>query len=191
MLVDPGRLLVWVAGMDADSLELLRAGLRDVPDFPKPGIVFKDVMPLLANPKLMKLAMLALEETAGGQRVDKVVGIDARGFIFAAVVADHLGAGFISVRKKGKLPGRTIGTSYDLEYGSASVEMQADAISPGDRVMIVDDVLATGGTAAAALSLIAELGGEVVAASFFIELGFLDGRARLPAGVPVHSIIVV
>lgn len=168
---------------------MLRAALRDVPDFPQPGVVFKDITPLLASPDLWDRSMSALVATVRGASVDKVVGIDARGFIFAAVVADRLKAGFIPIRKKGKLPWRTIGIGYDLEYGSNHIEMHEDAIQPGDRVMLVDDVLATGGTAAAALTLVRQAGGAVVAASFLIELGFLGGRSRLPSEVRVESVL--
>jgi adenine phosphoribosyltransferase len=171
------------------SIEALRAAIRDVPDFPEPGVVFKDITPLLADPLLMRGCMEALVETARGERVDKIVGIDARGFIFAAVVADRLGAGFVPVRKQGKLPWQTRGTRYDLEYGSASIEMHMDAFRQGERIMLVDDVLATGGTAAAALELVQQAGGEIIAASFLIELGFLNGRAKLPPGVRVESIL--
>lgn len=172
-----------------ESVALLRAALRDVPDFPQPGVVFKDITPLLASPDLWDRSMSALVATVRGASVDKVVGIDARGFIFAAVVADRLKAGFIPIRKKGKLPWRTIGIGYDLEYGSNHIEMHEDAIQPGDRVMLVDDVLATGGTAAAALTLVRQAGGAVVAASFLIELGFLGGRSRLPSEVRVESVL--
>lgn len=172
------------------TLDSLRAAVRDVPDFPQPGIVFKDITPLLASPEHWRGCMEALAATAKGAAVDKVVGIDARGFIFAAVVADRLGVGFVPVRKKGKLPWRTRGVSYDLEYGSNAIEMHEDAIRPGERVLLVDDVLATGGTAAAALRLVQEAGGEIVAASFLIELGFLNGRAKLPEGVRVESILM-
>jgi adenine phosphoribosyltransferase len=168
----------------------LRAAMRDVPDFPQRGIVFKDITPLLADPDLWDRCMSALVQTARGEQVDKVVGIDARGFIFAAVVADRLEAGFIPIRKKGKLPWRTIGVAYDLEYGSNHIEMHEDAIRPGDRVLLVDDVLATGGTAAAALYLVRQAGGILVAASFLVELGFLNGRAKLPSDVRVESVLV-
>jgi adenine phosphoribosyltransferase len=174
---------------DTDLISPLRAALRDVPDFPQPGVVFKDITPLLADPGLWDRCMTAMVHTARGAQVDKVVGIDARGFIFAAVVADRLDAGFIPVRKEGKLPWRTIGISYDLEYGSNRIEMHEDAMRPGDRVLLVDDVLATGGTAAAALSLVRQAGGIIVAASFLIELSFLNGRSKLPAEVRVESVL--
>ncbi len=176
--------------MGTYSIDALRASLRDVPDFPQPGVVFKDITPLLADASLMDQCMSALVDTARGERVDKVVGIDARGFIFAAAVADRLKAGFVPIRKKGKLPWETVGTSYKLEYGFASIEMHKDAILPGERILLVDDVLATGGTAAAALRLVQEAGGVVVAASFLIELTFLGGRAQLPPDVRVEGLLV-
>ena len=176
--------------MDRHSLEKLRAGVRDVPDFPKPGVLFKDITPLLADPASMSLCMDALVEHARGEAVDKIVGIDARGFIFAAVVAVRLRAGFVPVRKKGKLPWRTLGAGYQLEYGSADIEMHEDAIRPGEKVMLVDDVLATGGTSAAALDLVRKAGGQIVAASFLIELSFLSGRKKLPPDVRAESVLV-
>ncbi len=175
--------------MSVPALESLRVAMRDVPDFPQPGVVFKDITPLLADPVLWGRSMSALLATVRGEKVDKVVGIDARGFIFAAVIADRLGAGFIPVRKKGKLPWHTIGIAYDLEYGSNHIEMHEDAIRPGDRILLVDDVLATGGTAAAALYLVRQAGGTIVAASFLVELGFLGGRAKLPPDVRVESVL--
>ncbi len=175
--------------MDTNSLDVLRGTVRDVPDFPTPGIIFKDITPVLLDPVTWAMAMQALVETLRGEKVDKVIGIDARGFIFAAVIADRLQAGFVPLRKKGKLPFRTRGLSYDLEYGSASLEIHADALRPGERVALVDDVLATGGTAAAALHLVKESGAVIVAASFLIELGFLHGRSRLPSDVRVESVL--
>jgi adenine phosphoribosyltransferase len=178
------------AAIDPKYIAPLHAAMRDVPDFPQPGIVFKDITPLLSDPDLWDRCMAALVATSRGAKVDKVVGIDARGFIFAAVVADRMDAGFIPVRKKGKLPWHTIGIAYDLEYGSNHIEMHEDALKPGDRVLLVDDVLATGGTAAAALSLVRRAGGTIVAASFLVELAFLHGRAKLPADVRVESVLV-
>ncbi|MES2659381.1 MAG: adenine phosphoribosyltransferase [Verrucomicrobiota bacterium] len=168
--------------------DLLRAAIRDVVDFPKPGIVFKDITPVLADGELFRTSISLLCETAGGAKIDKVVGIDARGFIFAAAVADRLGAGFVPVRKKGKLPWKTRQTAYSLEYGESIVELHEDAVKPGESVLLVDDLLATGGTAAAAVKLLDELGANIVAISVLIELEFLAGRALL---VPhtVHSII--
>ena len=172
------------------NISPLRAAVRDVPDFPSPGIVFKDITPVLADGALFRLTIDALTETVVGSGVSKIVGIDARGFIFAAAVADRLGCGFIPVRKKGKLPWKTEGVSYDLEYGSNAVEIHADAVLPGERVWLVDDVLATGGTAAAAAELIQRLGGELAGMTFLIELGFLEGRKLLPAGVQVNGVLV-
>ena len=170
------------------SAASLRAAIRDVVDFPQPGIVFKDITPVLADGKLFRESISLLCDTTGGAKIDKVVGIDARGFIFAAAVADRLGAGFVPVRKKGKLPWKTRQTAYSLEYGEAIVELHEDAIRPGESVLLVDDLLATGGTAAAAVKLLDELGANIGAISGLIELGFLAGRAKL---VPhtVHSII--
>lgn len=166
----------------------LRAAVRDVIDFPKPGIVFKDITPILADGKLLRQAISLLSDTAVDAKVDKIVGIDARGFIFAAAVADRLGLGFVPVRKKGKLPWKTRQSSYALEYGEAIVEVHEDAVSPGERVLIVDDLLATGGTAAAAVKLLDELGAQIAGVSVLIELAFLHGRARL-APHPVQSIL--
>jgi adenine phosphoribosyltransferase len=172
-----------------DSPEQLRNAIRDVPDFPKPGILFKDITPVLADAKLMQLAIEGMIAPFAGQQVDKVVGIDARGFIFGAMIAQKLGAGFIPVRKKGKLPWKTHGLDYSLEYGTNSVEMHVDALAPGDRVLLADDLLATGGTAGAALKLILDSGATLLGSTFFIELGFLQGREKLPGGGPVHSLV--
>lgn len=161
------------------SADSLRSAIRDVLDFPKPGIVFKDITPILGDAGLFRDAISLLCETAGDRKIDKVVGIDARGFIFASAVADRLGAGFVPVRKKGKLPWRTRQVAYALEYGESVVELHEDAISPGETVLLVDDLLATGGTAGAALKLLEELKAEIAGVSFLIELGFLQGRAKL------------
>ncbi|GAA5116820.1 adenine phosphoribosyltransferase [Luteolibacter yonseiensis] len=166
----------------------LRSAIRDVVDFPKPGIIFKDITPVLADGKLFHEAISLLCDTTGGVRIDKVVGIDARGFIFAAAVADRLGAGFIPVRKKGKLPWKTHEASYSLEYGENVVELHQDAIRPGETILMVDDLLATGGTAAAAVELLETLGADLVGISVLIELGFLNGREKL-ARHTVNSII--
>lgn len=175
--------------MDAPILKKLRDSVRDVEDFPQPGIVFKDITPVLANPPLLSLAVSGMETLLGGEPVDKVVGIDARGFIFGALMAQRLGAGFVPARKKGKLPYRTRGVDYALEYGSASMEMHEDALAPGERVVLADDLLATGGTAAAALTLIRQSGAELVGSVFFIELAFLNGREKLAGLGPVHSLL--
>lgn len=168
---------------------LLQA-LRDVPDFPKPGIVFKDITPILADPTLFRLAIDRLCERIGEDTPDKIVGIDARGFIFAAAMAERLGTGFVPVRKAGKLPWKTRATSYQLEYGEAAVEIHEDAVAPGDRVVLVDDLLATGGTAAAAVRLLGELGAELRCVAFLIELAFLQGRSKLDRH-RIESLIVV
>jgi adenine phosphoribosyltransferase len=170
------------------SAESLRSAVRDVVDFPKPGIIFKDITPILADGKLFRQSISLLCETAAGVKIDKVVGIDARGFIFAAAVADRLGAGFVPVRKKGKLPWKTRQTAYSLEYGESIVELHEDAVTPGESILLVDDLLATGGTAAAAVKLLDELGANLVGISVLIELAFLRGRAKL-APHPVHTIL--
>ena len=158
---------------------VLAARVRDVPDYPKPGVMFKDVTPLLGDHVTFSTAVDWLVTRFGRGTVDKVVGIEARGFILAAPVAYHFGAGFVPARKVGKLPGDTVSVTYDLEYGSETIELHRDAIEPGQRVLIVDDVLATGGTAAAATDLVEQLGGEVVGLGFLIELAFLEGARRL------------
>jgi adenine phosphoribosyltransferase len=155
----------------------LRKLIRDVPDYPQPGVVFKDITPLLADPAGFAATIEAL--AADHDAIDKVAGIEARGFILAAPVACRLGVGFVPVRKKGKLPGPTYSETYELEYGTATVEVHVDAFRPGERVLMIDDVLATGGTAAATAQLIRRSGAEVVSLDVLIELGFLGGRARL------------
>ncbi len=166
----------------------LRAAIRDVVDFPKPGIIFKDITPVLADSKLFHKSISLLCETAAAVKIDKVIGIDARGFIFAATVADRIGAGFVPIRKKGKLPWKTRQTAYSLEYGDSIVELHEDSILPGESVLLVDDLLATGGTAAAAIKLLEELGANIVGISVLIELSFLAGRTKL-GHHPVHSIL--
>ena len=159
--------------------KVLRNSVRDVPDFPKPGVVFKDITPLLADPTAFSTAVDAVVVSFGRGTIDKVVGIEARGFIVAAPVAYHFGAGFVPLRKKGKLPFDTLSESYDLEYGQEELEIHADAFSPGERVLIVDDVLATGGTAEAACNLVERAGATVVGLAFVIELEFLGGAKKL------------
>ena len=176
--------------MTQSDLDRLRSAVREVPDFPKPGIVFKDIMPVLADGALFSLTIDAIQETMAGQQVDKIIAIDARGFIFAGAVADRLKVGFVPVRKKGKLPWQTISTAYSLEYGENVIEMHRDGVAPGERVWLVDDVLATGGTSAAAAKLVRERGGELAGMTCLVELSFLNGRAALPAGVPVRSVLV-
>lgn len=165
---------------------LLADGIRDIPDYPKPGILFKDITPLLATPGALEKVVAAMADGFGP--VDKVTGIEARGFILAAPVACRLGAGFVPVRKQGKLPAATYGQSYELEYGTATIEVHTDAFAPGERVLIVDDVLATGGTAEAAAELVRKAGAEVAGLSVLLELEALNGRSRL-AGVTVRSLV--
>jgi len=172
----------------AVSRSELEALLRDVEDFPEPGIVFKDLTPLLRDPAAFRTVVDAFVAEAGHGRVDHVVGIEARGFLLAAPVAYHLDAGFVPARKAGKLPWDTTSVTYDLEYGSATLELHTDAFGPGDRVLIVDDVLATGGTARATIDLVEELGATVVGCHFLLELGFLAGRALL-GDTPVWSLL--
>lgn len=169
--------------------ENLKAAVRDVPDFPVKGILFKDITPILQDGRLFRQAVDAIADRQKGKQVDVVVGIDARGFIFAGAVAYKLGLGLVPVRKKGKLPCKTIVTSYTLEYGSETSEMHADAIRRGDNVIIVDDLLATGGTAMAAATLVKQLGGNITEIDFLIELSFLKGRERLKEH-PVFAAIV-
>ncbi|HYH27291.1 MAG TPA: adenine phosphoribosyltransferase [Actinomycetota bacterium] len=159
--------------------ELLRSRIRDVPDFPKEGVVFKDITPLLADPVAFSTAIDLIVVHYGRGNVDKVLGIEARGFILAAPVAYHFGAGFVPVRKAGKLPWDTESAEYDLEYGTETIEAHKDAFRPGERVLIVDDVLATGGTAAATAGLVERLGGKVVGIACLIELTFLHGREKI------------
>lgn len=170
-------------------LQTLRAAIRDVPDFPKPGIVFKDVTTLLKDPAAYRVAMDLMTESCRALRPDKVVAIESRGFILGAVVADRLGIGFVPVRKPGKLPYRRRSRSYALEYGTDSLEMHEDALAPGERALIVDDVIATGGTAEATGHLVRESGGAVAGYAFLIELAFLGGRQRL-GDAEVRSLIV-
>jgi adenine phosphoribosyltransferase len=161
------------------DLAQLRALIRDVPDFPQEGVLFKDITPLLADPIAFSTVIDLLVVHFGRGSVDKVVGIEARGFIIASPVAYHFGAGFVPVRKKDKLPWETEAAEYSLEYGTATLEVHTDAVLPGERVLIVDDVLATGGTAKATADLVERIGGEVVGLAFLIELTFLKGRDRL------------
>ncbi len=171
------------------SIRRVKKAIRDVPDFPKPGIVFKDITPILSDPALFKIVVNALARRLVKKRITKIVVIESRGFLFGAAVALKLGLGLVPVRKKGKLPHKTISATYDLEYGSATIEIHRDAITKRDRVAVVDDLLATGGTAAATAKLIEKLGGKVVEFDFVIELAFLNGRERLK-GYPVFAPIV-
>ena len=173
---------------DATPADLARA-IRNVPDFPKPGIQFKDITPVLGDPRLFDACVDLLVGDLKPGAVDAVVGIDARGFLFAAAAALKLQAGLVPVRKQGKLPYRTYEASYDLEYGSNTLAIHQDAFRPSSRVLLVDDLLATGGTAAAAVELIRKAGGQVLEISFFIELAFLKGREKLRAH-RVRSLVV-
>ena len=166
----------------------LRDRVRDVPDFPKPGIVFKDLMPLVADPTYFRETIDRLEALARPKRPDIILGAEARGFIFGGALADRLSCGFVPARKPGKLPWETVEATYDLEYGTDRLQVHADAISKGTRVIVHDDVLATGGTARAKTELVEALGGEVVGLLFVVELAFLNGRDKL-AGYDVESLI--
>lgn len=165
----------------------LKSAIRDIKDFPIEGIVFKDISPILSDPELLQHSIDLLLATVEGEKIDKVVGIDARGFIFGAPVALALKVGFVPVRKPGKLPWKTFAESYTLEYGTNTVEIHQDAIQPGENVLLIDDLLATGGTASAAAKLINKLGANLVRVSFLVELDDLKGREKINA--PVTSII--
>ncbi|GAA1362339.1 adenine phosphoribosyltransferase [Streptomyces beijiangensis] len=174
--------------------ELLLSRIRDVRDYPKPGVVFKDITPLLADPEAFTALTDALVELCVEHGATKIVGLEARGFILAAPVSVRAGIGFIPVRKAGKLPGATLSQAYDLEYGSAEIEVHAEDLSAGDRVMVIDDVLATGGTAEASLKLIRRAGAQVAGVAVLMELSFLDGRARLEQalqGAPLEALITI
>lgn len=174
--------------------ELLLSRIRDVADYPKPGVMFKDITPLLADPAAFTALTDALVELCVRHGATKIVGLEARGFILAAPVAVRAGIGFIPVRKAGKLPGATLSQSYELEYGSAEIEIHAEDLDVEDRVMVIDDVLATGGTAEASLELIRRAGAQVAGVAVLMELGFLAGRARLEpglAGAPLEALITV
>ncbi len=166
----------------------LREKIRDIPDFPKEGIVFKDITPLLMDPECLRLAVSSIADAFRDAGVAKVCAVEARGFILGAAVACELGAGFIPIRKPGKLPADTRCCTYELEYGTDTIEIHADAVSPGEKVLMVDDLLATGGTMAAACKLVEELGGEIAGIAFLVELAFLKG-ARKFEGYRVNSLI--
>lgn len=153
--------------------------IREVKDFPKKGIVFKDITPLLNNPKAVEVCLQKIIDFVGNEKIDRVVGVESRGFFFATLLAQKLNAGFVPVRKPGKLPYKTVAVSYDLEYGKDMVEMHIDAIKKGEKVLIHDDVLATGGTAKATCDLVKKLGGEIVQCNFLMEIPFLEGRKKL------------
>jgi adenine phosphoribosyltransferase len=174
--------------MSEERTAVLRAAIRDVPDFPKPGIVFKDITPLLGDARAFRLALDAMADMCADLRVEQVVAIESRGFIFGGALAQRLDAGFVPVRKPGKLPWRRVSRSYELEYGTDSVEMHQDALRQGASALVVDDVIATGGTARAVGHLVEQLGARVAGYAFLVELSFLDGRKRLP-GYDVRSVI--
>ncbi|GHJ32583.1 MULTISPECIES: adenine phosphoribosyltransferase [Streptomyces] len=182
-------------GASAEELRaLLLSRIQDVPDYPKPGVMFKDITPLLADAAAFGALTEALAELCVRYRADKVVGLEARGFILAAPAAVRAGIGFVPVRKAGKLPGATLGQAYELEYGTAEIEIHADALEPGDRVLVIDDVLATGGTAEASLQLIRRAGARIAGVAVLLELGFLDGRGRLLGALdsaPLEALITV
>ncbi|CAN5230323.1 adenine phosphoribosyltransferase [soil metagenome] len=170
--------------MASATLEKLHQSIRDVPDFPKPGIIFKDITPLLCDGPLFRSAIDLFLERCRAQEIDKVVCIDARGFLFGSAVAYELGLGLVPIRKRGKLPYKTERAAYTLEYGEAEMEMHIDSVQPGERIVLIDDLLATGGTSASAVALIEKVGGVLVEAQFLIELEFLRGREKLePASV--------
>ena len=172
----------------SDAIPALQRLIRDVPDFPKPGIVFKDITPLLADPAGLAMAVEVMANPFRKDRVDLVIGAESRGFIFGTAIAQSLSCGFVPIRKPGKLPRETHRAEYELEYGSDVLEMHADAIEPGQRVLMVDDLLATGGTMAACVEMVRRTGATIAAATFLIELEFLEGRRRL-GDVEVHSAI--
>ena len=176
------------AGAGDELTRLITTRVRDVQDYPQAGVVFKDITPLLADAKAFAAVVDALAVTAGP--VDKVAGIEARGFILAAPVACRLGVGFVPIRKQGKLPGPTFAQEYDLEYGTATIEVLTDAFAPGERVLVIDDVLATGGTARATADLVQRAGARVAELAVLLELSFLNGRAKV-AGLPVRALLTV
>lgn len=170
-----------VTGGDMETY--LKGIIRDVPDFPKPGIMFKDITPILTTPEAFRRVIDTFVERYTKMGIDAVAGVESRGFLFGAPIAYRLGAGCVLIRKKGKLPYKTIETSYDLEYGSATIEMHVDAVKPGDNVVVIDDLLATGGTAAATCELLQKQGANVIECAFVVELAFLNGRGKLGQNV--------
>lgn len=169
--------------------ERIRSAIRDVPDFPKPGIVFKDLTPVVGNADLFRAVVGLFADRHRGSHIDRVAAVEARGFLFGGALAMELGAGLVPIRKKGKLPWRAREATYDLEYGSATLEIHVDAVSPGERILLIDDLLATGGTASAAAGLVESLGGSIVEIDFVVELAFLGGRSKL-GGRPVFAPVV-
>src|ERR1700704_6860120 len=174
--------------MVSDAIHELRAAVRDVPDFPKAGIIFKDITPILSHGKLFRASIDIFLDRCRSQEIDKIVGIDARGFLFGSAVAYQLGIGFVPLRKKGRLPYKTESAKYSLEYGQAEMELHIDAIEPGEKIVLIDDLHATGGTSASAATLISKVGGKLIEAQFLIELEFLRGREKL-APTPVVSFL--
>ncbi len=179
------------SSFDDKDIELIRKKIRNVPDFPKKGIIFKDITPVLQDPMTLVLTSKLLMQPFLEQNVDLVAGIESRGFIFGTRMAADLAAGFIPVRKPNKLPSDKISVEYELEYGMDQLEMHSDAIKKGDRVVIHDDLMATGGSARAASELITSLGGVVIGYSFVLELTFLNGKSKLETGIPVHSLLEI
>ncbi len=171
------------------SAEQIRRAIRDIPDFPKPGIVFKDITPILADPGLFKATVDILVDRVKDMKIEKIAAIDARGFLFAGAMCDRMNVGLVPIRKKGKLPYKTYEETYDLEYGSATLAVHQDAFAEGERVVLVDDLLATGGTAEASAKLIEQAGGKVERILFVVELAFLNGREKLP-GYDVFAPVV-
>ncbi len=169
--------------------EALKQHIRDIPDFPEPGIVFKDITPLLANADVFRAVVLHLSDHYAESGVTQVAGVEARGFIFAAPIATHLGAGFVPIRKPGKLPHQVESQEYELEYGTDLLEIHKDAVGSGDVVLIVDDVIATGGTAAASINLVQRLGAAVAGMAAVVELDFLGGRSKIPEGVELLTLV--
>ena len=169
-------------------MERLKAKIRDIPDFPEPGIIFRDITPLVADPSALQLSVYQLLHPFLGETINAVAGMEARGFIFGSLAAWELGVSFIPLRKPGKLPYDVQSASYDLEYGSAALEVHIDALNPGDKVLLIDDLIATGGTAQASCQLVEELGGEIIGCAFVIELDALNGREKL-ANYRVHSLL--
>ena len=170
-------------------MEELKRKIREIPDFPKPGILFYDVTTLLKDPDGLRRVIDILSDRYRDQGIRKVLGIESRGFILGPAVAYNLGAGFVPVRKKGKLPAQTLSVTYDLEYGTDTLEIHRDGISPGERVLILDDLIATGGTAAAVVEMARQLEADLRGVAFLVELTFLDGRSKLPADVEVFSVL--
>jgi adenine phosphoribosyltransferase len=176
--------------MSSDALERIRAAIRTIPDYPRPGVQFRDITTLLGDARAFHEVVQLLAQPWRGMRIDRVAGIEARGFILGGAIAHELSAGFVPIRKKGKLPHATVRVAYSLEYGLDEMEMHRDAVAPGERILLVDDLIATGGTAEAAVKLLRSLGVELLAASFIIDLPDLGGSAKLAAlSVPVHTLV--